>query len=341
MRLSIVPLFAFFTGLGLCTPVLAQESAGQETQIHRNVRLVELEASPGVPANLSGQYEKFLPMFRDVLKENTKNQTDDKSLVINVSAGVKEVGAAKTPRAQARVTAFCRNSRREYVGNFILHSYVNNGPVTREETEQFLRKQILEPMECYMPTAQSATPVKASQDSARVAADVKPAIPAKPASPPEPTPPPALSSAERSPVVQERPVPDIEIRKNVYLFDSAPASEFPADLASQYRSFLPMFKEVLRENTRDQADENRLILRVAAGMREVGPAKNKRAHVRVTALVGNVNKEYISDFSLYSYAAKDLVSKEEVAQFLRKQILEPLECDAPMGSVRTSPNSAR
>lgn len=64
---------------------------------------------------------------------------------------VKEVGAAKTKRAQARVTVFCRNSRKEYIGNFILHSYASNGPVNREETEQFLRKQILEPMECYVP----------------------------------------------------------------------------------------------------------------------------------------------------------------------------------------------
>ena len=58
--------------------------------------------------------------------------------------------------AQARVTAFCRNSRKEYVGSFILHSYASNGPVSREETEQFLRKQILEPMECYIPTAHVA-----------------------------------------------------------------------------------------------------------------------------------------------------------------------------------------
>jgi hypothetical protein len=38
-----------------------------------------------------------------------------------------------------------------------------NGPVNKEETEQFLRKQILEPMECYV----SAESVPASPKPAR------------------------------------------------------------------------------------------------------------------------------------------------------------------------------
>jgi hypothetical protein len=278
-------------------------------------------------------------MFRDVLKENTKDQTDEKSLVINVTAGVKQVGAAKTQRAQARVTAFCRNSRKEYVGNFILHSYASNGPVNREETEQFLRKQILEPMECYMPTVQVAAPAKARQEPVAVAAEVKAAAPAKPEPTPAPAPKPAPQTAERSQAVQEKPVPDIEIHKNVYLFDTAPSSEFPAELANQYRNFLSIFREALRESTRDQTDENRLIMRVAAGIREVGPGKTRRAQARITSLVGNTNKEYIGDLSLYSYAANDLVSKEEIAQFLRKQILEPLECYAPVAPVPIKPES--
>jgi hypothetical protein len=82
-------------------------------------------------------------------------------------------------------------------------------------------------------------------------------------------------------------------------------------------------------------------MRVAAGIREVGPAKNKRAHVRVTSLIGNTNKEYISEFSLYSYVANGPVSKEEIAQFLRTQILEPLECYVPAESVLASPKPAR
>jgi hypothetical protein len=358
MRLPIVPLFAVLASLSVCANIRAQENSDRETEIHRNIRLVELTAPSNIPINLAGQYQKFLPMFRDVLKENTKDQPEEKSLVINVTAGVKEVGAAKTQRAQARVTAFCRNSRKEYVGSFILHSYASNGPVNKEETEQFLRKQILEPMECYMPAIQATAPVKAKQAPVPVPAEGKAIAPAKPEQPPVPAsvptvppaskaaltqlpappPPPAPTQtlaptprvAERSPVAQEKPISDIEIYKNVYLFDTAPAPEFPSDLASQYRKFLPVFREALRESTRDQTDENRLILRVAAGMREVGPAKARRAQARITALVGNANKENISDFSLYSYAAGDLVSKEEIAQFLRKQILEPLECYAPV-----------
>ena len=327
MRLPIVPLV--LASLSLCANIQAQENSDRETEIHRNIRLTEIAVTPSIPANLASQYQKFLPMLRDVLKENTKDQADEKSMVLNVEAGVKEVGAAKTKRAQARVTAFCRNSRKEYIGNFILHSYVSNGPVNREETEQFLRKQILEPMECYVPTVRVAAPVKAKQESVPVVAEVKPATPDKYESAPTPAP----RTAERSPAVQEKSVPEVEIHKNVYLFDTAAAPEIPADLANQYRSFLSAFKEILRESTRDQADENRLIMRVAAGIRDVGPAKSKRAHVRVTSLIGNTNKEYISDFSLYSYSANRPVNKEEIAQFLRTQILEPLECYAPATSV--------
>jgi len=163
MRFPIIPLFTVLAALGLCTNSQAQEDFDRETEIHRNVRLTETAVTPNIPANLASQYQKFLPMLRDVLKENTKDQADEKSLVLNVSAGVKEVGAAKTKRAQALVTAFCRNSRKEYIGNFILHSYASNGPVNREETEQFLRKQILEPMECYV----SAESVLASPKPAR------------------------------------------------------------------------------------------------------------------------------------------------------------------------------
>ena len=224
MRLPIIPLFASLAGLSLCTNVRAQENSERETQFHRNVRLIEIAVKPSVPADLAGQYQKFLPMFREVLKENTKDQGDEKALVIQIAAGVKEVGAAKTKRAQARVTAFCRNSRKEYVGNFTLHSYTSNGPVNREETERFLRKQILEPMECYMPTARVAAPANTKQEPVPAAAEVKPAPPEKT----EPVSAPRIS--ERNPARQETSSPDIEIHKNIYLFDAAAAPDIPADL---------------------------------------------------------------------------------------------------------------
>jgi len=62
---------------------------------------------------------------------------------------MKEVGSAKTKRPLARITAFRRNSKQEYVGLFILYSYQTAGPVNKEETSQFLKKQVLEPAECH------------------------------------------------------------------------------------------------------------------------------------------------------------------------------------------------
>lgn len=73
-------------------------------------------------------------------------------MLIRVEAGEREIGSAKTTRPLAQVTASCRNSTRQYFGNLILYSYATDGPVNEEETEQFLRKQNLEPSECYVPT---------------------------------------------------------------------------------------------------------------------------------------------------------------------------------------------
>jgi hypothetical protein len=196
-------------------------------------------------------------------------------------------------------------------------------------------------MECYVPTMQVAALAKAKQEPAPAVAEAKVVAPAKPE--PERTPPPAAPAArtvEKIPPVQEKPVADIELHKNVYLFDTAPATEIPGDLAGQYRSFLSVFREALRKSTCDQTDENRLIMRVSAGMREVGPAKTRRAHARITSLVGNANKEYIVDFSLHSYTTNGPVSREETEQFLKEHILEPLECYAPAEKILASPKTA-
>ncbi len=128
--------------------VWAQEKTERETEIHKNVKLVELTVSPDVPDEMVKQYRAFLPILNDALKEGTTDQPDECSLTIRVTAAVKEIGAAKTKRPQARLTAFRRNSKQEYVGSFMLYSYVNAGPVNKEETAQFLKKQILEPAEC-------------------------------------------------------------------------------------------------------------------------------------------------------------------------------------------------
>jgi hypothetical protein len=127
----------------------ATQTSDRETEIRKNIKLIEESASPDIPADLAAQYQNFIPIFKDALKAVTKDQPDDSVLIIRIGAGFKEVGAAKVKRAQARVSAFCRNSKQEFVGNFLLYSYLTSGPVNKEEAEQFLKKQILEPLDCY------------------------------------------------------------------------------------------------------------------------------------------------------------------------------------------------
>jgi hypothetical protein len=98
-----------------------------------------------------------------VLRDNTADQADANVLIIRIEAGVREVGTAKTKRAQARVTGFIRNSRKEYFGDLILYSYATNGPVNKEETERFLVRQILEPLECYAPSRDVTAPAKTNR----------------------------------------------------------------------------------------------------------------------------------------------------------------------------------
>jgi hypothetical protein len=338
MRLSIVPFFLYLIVLGLLGNLWAQGITDRETMIHKNIKLAEMAVSGDIPDNLAKQYRQLLPLFRKVLTQNTKDQPDEKRMLIRVEAGMKEVGSAKTKRALAHVTSSCRNSTKEYVGSQILHGYLTNGPVNEEEIEEFLRKQILEPMQCYVSIPRVFGAPKIDEEPVLVVAEVQPAAAEKP----QPTPAPAV--AEVRPTSQAQAGPEIEIHRNVYLFDTDAAPALPPELAGMYRRFLPVFKEVLKESTRDHSEENRLIMRVAPGMREVGPAKVKRAQVRVTSVIGDSNKEYITDYSLYSYASKDLVNKDEIAEFLRKQILEPLECYAPAGGnvspVRTAPKLA-
>jgi hypothetical protein len=140
-----------FVGLAsLCSSwsLWAQEKPEREVDIHKNVKLVHMTAGPGIPEGVLGEYKKFLPVLEEALKENTTDQSDECALTLRVAVGFKEVGAAKVQRPQARFTAFRRNSRQEYVGNFVLYSYVNSGLVNKAETAQFLTKQILEPAAC-------------------------------------------------------------------------------------------------------------------------------------------------------------------------------------------------
>ncbi len=137
---TLIAAFLFFQGI-----MWAQEKM-EETEIHKNLKLIEMPMISDVFADAAKQ---FLPLFKDSLKEITADQSEDCSLTLRVTIGVKEVGAAKIKRPIARVVAFRRNSRDEFVGDFILYSFVRSGLVNKDETIQFLKKQILGPAECH------------------------------------------------------------------------------------------------------------------------------------------------------------------------------------------------
>jgi hypothetical protein len=128
--------------------VWAQENNAREVEIHKNIKLVVVAPTAEIPQDMAAQYKSFLPIFEQALRESTVDQSDECALTLRVTSTFKEVGAAKVKRPYAHVTAFRRNSRQEYVGSFNLYSYINSGPVNKEETGQFLKKQILEPAEC-------------------------------------------------------------------------------------------------------------------------------------------------------------------------------------------------
>ena len=128
--------------------VWAQENTGREVQIHKNVKMIEMPIPADTPADIEAQHKAFAPVFEQSLKKATSDETDDCALTIRVALSFKEIGAAKVKRPTARVTAFRKGAKQEFVGTLILYSYVNSGLVNEDETEQFLKKQILEPAVC-------------------------------------------------------------------------------------------------------------------------------------------------------------------------------------------------
>jgi len=148
MQFPNIRMFGALAFLLFSWSVWAQEKVDREVEIHKNIKLIVLAAAPEIPEDILKQYHGFLPVLEEALKEATVDQSDECALTLRVAAGVKEIGSAKTKRPMARVTAFRRNSRQEYLGTFILYSYIAAGPVNKEETAQFLKKQILEPAEC-------------------------------------------------------------------------------------------------------------------------------------------------------------------------------------------------
>jgi hypothetical protein len=147
MRFLKFPTVIVLTVLCCSLSVLAQD-ADREVEIHKNVKMVISAAGADIPAGIVSQYLAFLPLLESVLKEIVPSQSDECALTLRVMPVIKEIGAAKTKRAAARITAFRKGSKQEFFGNLILYSYSNSAPVNKEETQDFLQKQILAPAEC-------------------------------------------------------------------------------------------------------------------------------------------------------------------------------------------------
>jgi len=125
-----------------------QEESNREIDLHKNVKLIELAIPDDIPEDVIQDYKNFLPILEESLKENTEDQSDECALTIRITVETKEIGSAKTIRPMASITAFRKNSKQEFLGSFLLYSYINSGPVDKEETTSFLKKQILDPVAC-------------------------------------------------------------------------------------------------------------------------------------------------------------------------------------------------
>jgi len=140
------PIALFVLALLLYGVGTAQEKALREVDLHRNVRLVLMPIPADMPEDLRERYADFLPLFEEALKAHTSDRPAESALTIRLVPKIKEIGSAKKKRAVACVTAFRRDSNKEFLCNFLIYSYVTGDTVNREEIEQFLNQQILGPM---------------------------------------------------------------------------------------------------------------------------------------------------------------------------------------------------
>lgn len=123
---------------------------------------------------------------------------------------------------------------------------------------------------------------------------------------------------------QEKVAREIDIHKNVKLIEMAMPPDMPEELKANYQLFLPLFIETLKTNTADQAPETAITVRLTPGLKEVGAAKTKRIFVQVAAFKRDSKSEFIANLLLHSYLTGETVNKEEIEQFLAKQILRPM-----------------
>ncbi len=126
--------------------VIAQEKAEREIDIHANVRLVEMPAPPDLPEEFKAKYQIFLRQLQTSLKANTSERSSASALTIQVRPGIKEIGLNRTKRPTACITAFVKDSKTEFRGDLLLHSYATGETVSQEEVEKFLTRNILSPL---------------------------------------------------------------------------------------------------------------------------------------------------------------------------------------------------
>jgi hypothetical protein len=143
IRFSVLFMLFF---LPLCGAE-AQEKADSETDIHNNVKLLEMPIPPNIPEDFKAKYQIFLGRLKQALKEKTSERSSTSALTIQVCPGIREVGATRTKQPAARITAFKKDSKSEYVANFLLHSYATGETINKEEIERFLTLQVLNPID--------------------------------------------------------------------------------------------------------------------------------------------------------------------------------------------------
>ena len=130
-----------------CWSIKAQEQAARETDIHNNVRLIEMPMPQDMPEEFRAKYQSFLTQLKTALKENTTEREAASFLTIQVRPGIKEIGSNKTKRPMASIAAFKKDSKTEYFGDILLYSYATGADINKEEIEKFLTVQILNPLQ--------------------------------------------------------------------------------------------------------------------------------------------------------------------------------------------------
>jgi hypothetical protein len=115
-----------------------------------------------------------------------------------------------------------------------------------------------------------------------------------------------------------------EVHKNVTLIELPIPAAMPEELKSEYRRFLPLFEAVVTESTTDQLPADAVTIRVEAGTKEIGSKKTERAIAQITASRKQLAHSYAATLLLHSYATGEAVNKEEIAKFLERYILHPM-----------------